>query len=544
MSKKKLSAADDNSSLQNQNTQINQPRNLNASIPSAFVEQDYLLAASSLDNSIADGEKRFQQHQQDAELLLAAYRNGDEDAVALFKERHPEANKADFQPTLVDARLLVSRDRFHLHKLSLDRLKREAKNLLKLIKAGKEEGIARLQTHHPKWQQLQQIKLADAQWIVARELGLPSWPRLKHHLQALTEAENQLESKGILIDDDPHTLHIRCGTDIQQALAACKIKGKFVEIIDPFPQGRVPPSDPIEEFASIRAQFVDLAYSRLNKEDVSAESTPLFTAEEQFLRSLPKNYRRICLWYEHDCFDQLSLAYVLHHLARVDLTDVKIELVQVNQFPGLDRFVGIGQLSQNPATLALLWQNRMSVTPNMMAFAAECWTAFTAGTPLDIWNKAIQANTPLPTLQSALLRLLQELPWVSDGLSLTERLTLQIVARDGAMKPARAFHFLMAEAEPQAYLGDIMFLHVVLELAKANKPALILEKLDIEAGPLQQERMVLTETGQALLNGEIHFRDCGPQARWLGNTEVYATTNYKLAKNWYWSAEGGAVLFS
>lgn len=510
---------------------------------SSFSEQDYLLVNSAPESTAQTLSQIFLRHQRDAETLLESYNNGDDAAVALFKERHPDSAKPDFKPTLVDARLLVSRDSFHLQDLTMERLKREAKRLLKLIKNGEDEGVYRLHANHPKWEQIKNIKLADAQWVIARELGLPSWPRLKHHLQALGEAKKLLQQKRRVIDDDAHTLHIRCGTDIQESLAACGIKGAFQEIIDPFPQGRVPPSAPLDNFVKIRAKFVDSAYSRMSEDDSPGDSVPLFSAEEQFLKSLPRDYQSICLWYEHDCFDQLSLAYVLHHLAGANLSGVKVELVQVNQFPGINRFVGIGQLSQSPAALALLWQNRVAVTPAMMAFATKCWRAFTEKSPAELFQQATLENAPLPVMQSALKRLLQELPWKSDGLSLTERLILEILDRDGAMKPAKAFHFLMAEAEPQAYLGDIMFLHIVLELTQAERPPVILEVLDPDAKPLVREKMVLTETGKELLRGEIHWRECGPTPRWLGNTQVYCDEG-KRTENWSWCNDVGTVLLS
>jgi len=489
-----------------------------------YLKHSYQLASSQQNNysSLDTPSTLYQSNIDKAQALLSEFQAGNEQALKTFEERHPKGKDKDFSPTLLDARLLVSRDRFHQQNLNLEQLKKNAKQLLKWLKKGTDDATQRLNRHHPKAKTLIEsielsYKLADAQLIIARENGLGSWPRLKRHLEQLSLAEAQIESKKSL-DGDLRTLHIRCGTDIREALPAAGFKGDFKPVINPFPQGPVPPSEPVEVFAKARSNFVDNAYGDSNDPEAVDDSVKLFVEEEQLLRTLPAQYERICLWFEHDCFDQLCFAYLLHHLAKLNLSGVKLELIQVNQFPGIRRFIGIGQLSQKPASLALLWQHRQSITPKMMSFGASVWQAFTEQTPSHWLQLANEHASPLPIMQDAMHRLLCELPAQENGLSLTQNLSLKILARDGALKPAQIFQFLMAEEEPQAYLGDIMFLHNLRELGQSDRPAVSFEFIEPHDHPLLREKVSITEAGRALLAGRLNWMDLNPDPRWLGGT--------------------------
>ena len=66
--------------------------------------------------------------------------------------------------------------------------RKRAKDLLKALRAGAAEAIARFRYSHPRLahrpdaELAAAAKLSDAQWVVAREYGFASWPRLQAHL--------------------------------------------------------------------------------------------------------------------------------------------------------------------------------------------------------------------------------------------------------------------------------------------------------------------------------------------------------------------------
>ncbi len=61
---------------------------------------------------------------------------------------------------------------------NLDQLKHQAKDLLRAIHAGDAEALADLQTFHSEKIDPANVKLADAQLVLARSYESPSWPRL------------------------------------------------------------------------------------------------------------------------------------------------------------------------------------------------------------------------------------------------------------------------------------------------------------------------------------------------------------------------------
>lgn len=78
---------------------------------------------------------------------------------------------------------------------NLEQLRNQAKSLLKSIQNGDLDSAERVRTHLPRAHNLtpQQIIespliLTEAQLVVAREYGFPSWPRMKAHVEAQSSA--------------------------------------------------------------------------------------------------------------------------------------------------------------------------------------------------------------------------------------------------------------------------------------------------------------------------------------------------------------------
>ena len=67
---------------------------------------------------------------------------------------------------------------------SLEQLRKQAKELLRALRAGDPASRSRFAAAH-RGDQSQGMRLADAQFVIARELGFASWARLKHHIAAL-----------------------------------------------------------------------------------------------------------------------------------------------------------------------------------------------------------------------------------------------------------------------------------------------------------------------------------------------------------------------
>jgi ATP-dependent Clp protease adapter protein ClpS len=91
--------------------------------------------------------------------------------------------------------------------------RKRAKELLKALRSGHDNAIARFRSHHPRFTELTQdarraarVKLSDAQWVIAREYGFSSWQSLKAHIDQVSgRAARATTPHSVLIWNDNAT---------------------------------------------------------------------------------------------------------------------------------------------------------------------------------------------------------------------------------------------------------------------------------------------------------------------------------------------------
>ncbi|MCO7537385.1 DUF1835 domain-containing protein [Pseudomonas asiatica] len=401
----------------------------------------------------------------------------------------------------------------HHGLLDLPALRKRAKRLLTALKNHKaddtREQLRALGLPGPDY------RLADTQWLVAREAGFASWPKLKAHADAVAFAARH---PGFTADDEAAVQHWRCGNDIAHSLRTAGFAGAFQMFEDPMVMGPVC-ALPEEQYWQVRAAYIQQAFN-LSIQDVEQRQAAQRTA----LAGLNSD-SKIVLWCEGDAYDQLFLIRVLASLPSLPR---RLELIEITQVPGVERFIGIGQLA--PDLLAWLWPQRRALGEDVLALARQTWAAYTAPDPRAWAALAGLQHTALPLLGRALARQLQELPGANDGLSLTERLLLRILASRGELPAGRVFAQLMMQDEPLPYLGDMMF-HVLLQpLIHAPHPLLL-------EGPGEswvQRPLRLTALAEQVLAGQAHWLDHNPAQRWVGGVVIDAAD-----KPWVVSEQGG-----
>jgi len=301
----------------------------------------------------------------------------------------------------------------------------------------------------------------------------------------------------------PDLLHIRCGSDIREGLQKAGIPGNFLEFADPVCQGATPAGDEAAFHAARLAYLADdLGYPR-------AEADRRLRAALAGLERAG-DVERIVLWFEHDIYDQAVLIRLLAWFAERPDLQGRLHLIAIDGFPDVDRFIGLGQLS--PDQLASLWGTERPVTPGQVELGKQAWAAFRASDPMAL-HALIASGTPeLPLLGPALRRHLEDLPWTSDGLMLTERLTLRALA-EGAATPGQCFRDLHGHLEPQPFLGDIMYWPIVARLARANHPA-VTDFAD------WRDAIALTAFGEKLLAGGADWLTANGIDRWSGGVHL------------------------
>lgn len=412
-------------------------------------------------------------------------------------------------------------------RLNLEQQRKRAKELLRDIRAEKPDALARAnQTGHKVTSS--NTQLADAQLIIARENGFASWPKMKSHIDRMTERTRQITSGKPPILDTQNTLHLRCGSDIRHGLEIAGFVGEFLEFADPFCQGPVPDL-PLDQFIEIRAKFISEDYLIAPK-DALARSKREYGA----LTTLG-DFDHVVLWFEHDSYDQLILARLLAHFSRLDERP-DLQMICVGKVPGVQGFVGLGQL--HPEVLLWLWENELKpVTEGQLALGAEVWNAVTDPDPTELARIARDGTPALPLMAPALRRHLRELPSARTGLGLTQALSLSILAgADGQKLTAgRIFQALMTRHEPLPFLGDLMFWHALKDLSASTEPVIAADPETADL-PWPKRAYALTEAGRRVLAGELDYLSIAGAPRWIGGVEVRP---HEPA--WRWDEEGGAV---
>lgn len=387
--------------------------------------------------------------------------------------------------------------------LDLPALRKHAKRLLKSINSDQPEGQdARMQLRAlglpgPEY------RLADSQWLVARQSGFASWPKLVAHADAVTFAARHPD---FALSGEAAVQHWRCGNDIENSLRVAGFTGVFHMFDDPMVMGPVP-ALPDDQYWQIRAAFGQQAFG-LSAADMQRRQAVQRTALAQL-----NDDSELVLWCEADAYDQLFLVRLLASLSGLPR---RLELIEIARVPGIERFIGIGQLA--PDLLAWLWPQRRALGDDALALARQAWTAYTAPDP-SAWSQlAKQSHQALPLLGAALARQLQELPGAIDGLSLTERLTLRILADHGEMAAGKVFGHLMVRHEPLPYLGDMMFHALIRPLIDGPRPLLHEQPGDKWA----QRTIGLTALGERVHSGQAHWLDQQPAQRWVGGVQIVA----------------------
>jgi hypothetical protein len=233
--------------------------------------------------------------------------------------------------------------------------------------------------------------------------------------------------------------------------------------------------------------------------------TEKLTQAEADLHAAASRYDRVVLWFEHDSFDQLNLARCLAQLA--ETTPARLEMVTLEHYPGATRFIGLGQLP--PEALRLLWDTRKPVTSRQTLEGRKVWTLLRQPDPTPLAVFAANGPGALPYLARAVRRHCQELPWIGDGLSLTERIILELLA-ERSRTIGEVFRDLTRDREPLPWLGDLMLVSIVRAMRRASQSV-----FDTE-----DQRLTITPLGLSVLAGEVDWLSLNPPERWLGGVRI------------------------
>ncbi|EJG2005407.1 DUF1835 domain-containing protein [Vibrio parahaemolyticus] len=393
--------------------------------------------------------------------------------------------------------------------ININQQKSIAKKTLKAIRLYDDATLELVKRFHSKPESLtpNTIQLADVQHALARELGLSSWSKLKAHVEELEAHKLAIKEQKPPLDAKVKTLHVRCGHDIQLQLKASGFEGTFLTLIDPLCIGPIPATP--QNFLAIRAQYVVETLLPVMKREDSVQD--IVTLEQSNLDLLQSDvFERIVFWVEHDSYDQFML---LRGLTLLKETEGKvIEIIEFNQFPGTERFIGLGQLPAE--AIRSCWQHRKPVTSKLGSQAKLCWQALISPTPQSVIELLAQHDLDcLPNIKPAMKRHLQELPHSESGLSFTQQLALETLAEHSTPITVKDWFQKYQEKEPLPTLGDVMFYALLLPLTRRDKPLFCIDSLQKN---WWEQQVCITEHAQACLEGSQPIT----QNYWVGGIQV------------------------
>ena len=323
------------------------------------------------------------------------------------------------------------------------------------------------------------------------------------------------------------TLHITNGDAAGDTLRSF-VDGPVARACDVLHEGPCPAVEG-DAWHEVRAQFL-AGYGDAAADAVKAS----LAADDRAIADACRRGDEIVLWFEHDLFDQLAIVRTLDLMDR--LRPARASLICIDRFPGVERFVGLGQLTAGQ--LATLTGTGASVTRGHYQLAVDAWRAFRSPDPCDLVRVAEQlaaAQLPageggpaLPFLGDALLRFLAEYPSVENGLSRTEQLTLTRLL-DGTTDLGALFGATQSR-EARPFMGDSTFFDMVGRLASGRVPLVTVESGSDTID--RARRIAITDAGREVLAARADQIRLNGIDVWRGGVHLTGSD----ASPWRWDA--------
>ncbi|MBC8048826.1 MAG: DUF1835 domain-containing protein [Chitinophagales bacterium] len=286
-------------------------------------------------------------------------------------------------------------------------------------------------------------------------------------------------------------------------------------------EGPAPQTDTLEALSSLRAAF--LAERGWSDPEQLASA---FSARDAAIRAHAR-FETILIWLEHDLYDQLQLLQILDFFASETRRD-GLFIIQSGRHLGAEK----------PAALKQHLRLMEKVTPLHLDLARMAWQSFRASSPR-AWAALLHFDLSIfPFLRSAILRQLEELPSVANGLTSTELSILKLI-QEGRGSP-QTIHAEFNDREDAPFMGDWSFWHILDQLGMGYSPLITgfngykfsPQISEAELAPYLNADLRLTNLGQNALRGMTDASKHRRIDRWMGGVHL---TNANL---WRWDASG------
>ena len=326
-------------------------------------------------------------------------------------------------------------------------------------------------------------------------------------------------------------LHLTNGDVAATRIRQAAIEGEIVAWQDALHDGPVPEGLDDAALREERVRFI-AAEGWAGLETVQAELDARDAA-------LAEATGPVVLWFEHDLYDQLQLLQILDRLAGRADAGLVVEAIDTPTYLGM----------LGPDAFRHLFDLRDDVTPESFDLAREAWRAFRSPDPTAL-EELVDGNTmAMPHLEAALRRHLEEFPAPGDGLSRSERQTLEAVA-GGARTVVEAYPAAHHAREEAVFLGDVAFVTLLRRLSECPEPLVRRGdggsfRLDLAEGDgrarlrddMMAAEIVVTPAGRDVLAGEADHVSLNGIDRWLGGVHLVGRE-----VPWRWDPGAGCLV--
>lgn len=295
-------------------------------------------------------------------------------------------------------------------------------------------------------------------------------------------------------------LHITNGDSAVEGLRAAGITGSFLPIRDAFHEGPLLWDDDLLSVHSRRNQYI------ISQQWAPASKIIQHTKQRSDALHDLSQYQVICLWFEHDLYDQLQLLWVLHFLHQQGCAADRVKLIVTDLFLG----------SAASDELVELTRFEEPATKQHFVLASDFWQRLTGSDPMAWLPMIKQTDDLLPFVPQAIERFCQEFPSVDNGLGLTAHRALNLLMEGNL--PGDVFRQL-TEAEAAPFLGDTLFFKQLENLMGGAQPLCFQAanqgpELDLT------EPLLITELGRRIRSREAHYLDWHEPNQWLGGVHI------------------------
>lgn len=314
-----------------------------------------------------------------------------------------------------------------------------------------------------------------------------------------------------LYEGGKNVLHIVNGDLVAEKLRKGIVQGDILVWREVYPHGPVTlePSAPVHR--SVRAQYLERTLGIPPKEYIQN-----CEMQEKVLADSSR-HDEIVLWFEHDLFDQTMLCFLLHWFSEHPLQNTKLSLLCIGEYPGIELFRGLGQLSHAQMdTLSGTWK---PIGERELDLGRLFWQAYTSRDPEQLQQLLKEDTSALPFAHDAFQMHLSRFPSTYNGIGIVEQTTLEMIAA-GINAPSALFEHVGNKLNTLG-MGDLEFWHILMKMSQDPSPLLQISGLNNDASiSLQNSVTALTELGKDVMDGKQDWAEKKETDVWYGGVHL------------------------